>query len=64
MTFKSYAVKIISREAKENASTVRNYWMPGVKNLGNFGHWEFAAVFEIESEFSNMDKQLCGFGGK
>jgi type III restriction enzyme len=44
-------------DAKEKASTMRNYWVPGVNNLGTFGRWafaEFRAVFEIESEFNNV----------
>jgi len=44
-------------DAKEKASTMRHYWVPGVNNLGSFGRWEFAeftAVFEIESEFNKL----------
>ena len=44
-------------DAKEKASTMRNYWVPGVNNLGSFGRWafaEFTAVFEIESEFDQV----------
>jgi len=44
-------------DAKEKASTMRNYWVPGVNNLGTFGRWtfaEFTAVFEIESEFNKL----------
>jgi len=44
-------------DAKEKASTMRNYWVPGVNNLDSFGRWEFAeftAVFEIESEFNKL----------
>ncbi|MEP0924883.1 restriction endonuclease, partial [Leptolyngbya sp. ST-U4] len=44
-------------DAKEKASTMRNYWVPGVNNLGSFGRWafaEFTAVFEIESEFNSV----------
>ena len=44
-------------DAKEKASTMRNYWVPGVNNLGSFGRWafaEFTAVFEIESEFNKL----------
>ncbi|WP_204105272.1 MULTISPECIES: DEAD/DEAH box helicase family protein [Spirulina sp. CCY15215] len=42
-------------DAKEKASTMRNYWLPGINNLGTLGRWafaEFRAVFEIESEFN------------
>lgn len=44
-------------DAKEKASTMRNYWIPGVNNLSSLGRWEFAeftAVFEIESEFNKL----------
>lgn len=44
-------------DAKEKASTMRNYWLPGVNNLGSLGRWafaEFREVFEIESEFNRV----------
>ena len=44
-------------DAKEKASTMQTYWIPGVNNLGSFGRWafaEFTAVFEIESEFNKV----------
>ena len=44
-------------DAKEKASTMQTYWVPGVNNLGSFGRWafaEFTAVFEIESEFNKV----------
>ena len=48
-------------DAKEKASTMRNYWVPGVNNLGGFGRWafaEFTAVFEIESAFNQLLERL------
>ena len=48
-------------DAKEKASTMRTYWVPGVNNLGGFGRWafaEFTAVFEIEAEFNKLIDQL------
>lgn len=48
-------------DAKEKANTMRNYWIPGVNNLGSFGRWAFAefdAVFEIESEFERLIGQF------
>jgi type III restriction enzyme len=48
-------------DAKEKASTMRTYWVPGVNNLGGFGRWafaEFTAVFEIESEFNKVVENL------
>jgi len=44
-------------DAKDKASTMRNYWIPGVNNLGSCGRWafaEFRAVFVIESEFNTV----------
>ncbi len=44
-------------DAKEKASTMRAFWVPGVNNLGTFGRWaftEFQAVFEIEAEFDKV----------
>ena len=48
-------------DAKEKASTMRTYWVPGVNNLGGFGRWafaEFTAVFEIEAEFNKLIDNL------
>jgi len=48
-------------DAKDKATTIRTYWIPGVNNLGTFGHWafaEFTAVFEIEAEFDKLIKSL------
>lgn len=44
-------------DAKEKASTMRTYWVPGVNNLGSFGRWafaEFTRVFEIEAELNDL----------
>jgi type III restriction enzyme len=48
-------------DAKEKASTMRTYWIPGVNNLGGFGRWafaEFTKVFEIEAEFNEVVERL------
>ena len=48
-------------DAKEKASTMRTYWVPGVNNLGGFGRWafaEFTAMFEIEAEFNKLIDNL------
>jgi type III restriction enzyme len=40
-------------DAKEKASTMENYWVPGVNNLGRHGRWafaEFTNVWTIETE--------------
>ncbi len=40
---------------------MRNYWIPGVNNLGSFGHWafaEFTSVFKIEEEFNQVIDSL------
>lgn len=46
-------------DAKEKASTMKTYWIPGVNHLKVYGRWafaEFRAVFEIESEFNKVVK--------
>jgi len=52
-------------DAEEKASTMRNYWVPGVNNLVSFGRWafaEFTAVFEIESEFNQAVETTIAAG--
>jgi type III restriction enzyme len=42
-------------DAKEKALTMRNYWVPGVNNLGTHGRWAFAEfrdVFAMEADFA------------
>ena len=42
-------------DAKEKASTMRSYWVPGVNHLKTHGRWafaEFCDVYEIESDFA------------
>lgn len=44
-------------DAKDKANTMRNYWVPGVNNLGRFGRWQFAeltSVFEMDAEFHSL----------
>lgn len=44
-------------DAKDKASTMRNYWVPGVNNLKTYGRWafaEFTEVYQIESEFNQL----------
>jgi type III restriction enzyme len=52
-------------DAKEKASTMNTYWVPGVNHLGSYGRWafaEFTDVYQIdagfkqkiESEFTKM----------
>ncbi|HBY96390.1 MAG TPA: restriction endonuclease [Chloroflexi bacterium] len=48
-------------DAKAKATTIRNYWVPGVNNLGTYGRWAFAemtAVFEIQAEFDRLIRGL------
>ncbi len=43
-------------DAKDKASTMRDYWVPGVNNLGSYGRWafvEFVDVYEMESDFED-----------
>lgn len=42
-------------DAKEKKATMDTYWVPGVNNLGQYGHWafaEFTDVFEMEADFA------------
>ena len=42
-------------DAKEKATTMKTYWLPGVNHLGNHGRWafaEFCDVYEIEADFA------------
>jgi type III restriction enzyme len=34
-------------DAKEKASTMDTYWVPGVNNLGGFGRWAFAELTDV-----------------
>jgi type III restriction enzyme len=47
-------------DAKEKASTMRHYWIPGVNHLGTHGRWafaEFCDVWEIEADFKDKVEQ-------
>jgi type III restriction enzyme len=42
-------------DAKEKKSTMENYWVPGVNNLGTYGRWdfvEFTDIYSIGSDFA------------
>ena len=44
-------------DAKEKASTMKTYWVPGVNHLATHGRWafaEFCDVYEIESDFKDQ----------
>ncbi len=55
-------------DAKEKASTMKTYWVPGVNHLATHGRWafaEFCDVYEIESNFatkveSQFDQMILG----
>ena len=36
-------------DAKAKAETMRALWVPGVNNLGRFGHWDFVELRNIET---------------
>ncbi|HWO94708.1 MAG TPA: DEAD/DEAH box helicase family protein [Dehalococcoidia bacterium] len=43
-------------DAKEKASTMKTYWVPGVNNLKEHGRWafaEFTSVYAIQSDFAS-----------
>ena len=47
-------------DAKEERSTMENYWVPGVNNLKRFGRWafvEFGDVWEMEDDFAGKVEQ-------
>ncbi len=49
-------------DAKEKASTMQTYWVPGVNHLRTYGRWafaEFCDIYEIESDFKA--KVACQF---
>jgi type III restriction enzyme len=44
-------------DAKEKASTMQTYWIPGVNNLKSMGRWAFAEfrdIYEMESDFASQ----------
>ncbi|MDE2272400.1 MAG: DEAD/DEAH box helicase family protein [Xanthomonadaceae bacterium] len=44
-------------DAKEKASTMRTYWVPGVNNLKDHGRWafaEFTDVYAMQEDFANV----------
>ncbi|MFN8695926.1 MAG: BPTD_3080 family restriction endonuclease [Burkholderiales bacterium] len=48
-------------DAKEKASTMKTYWVPGVNHLGSHGRWafaEFCDVYEIEHDF---EQKVAGY---
>jgi type III restriction enzyme len=55
-------------DAKEKASTMKTYWIPGVNHLGTHGRWafaEFCDVYEIQADFEKevegmFEKMIAG----
>lgn len=51
-----------NESVKLKSETMRTQWVPGVNNLGSFGHWafvEFGDVYEMDEEFKMLiDKVL------
>jgi type III restriction enzyme len=48
-------------DAKEKASTMKTYWIPGVNNIGTFGRWafaEFCDFYEMDSAFAEKIRSL------
>lgn len=49
-------------DAKEKAGTMKDYWIPGVNNLGSYGRWafvEFCDVYEMQADFeSKVEEQF------
>jgi type III restriction enzyme len=50
-------------DAREKASTMETYWVPGVNNLGRFGRWafaEFTNVWTMQSELEGAVQKWLG----
>ena len=51
-------------DAKDKASTMRTYWVPGVNNLGTYGRWafaEFTDIWGMETDLAaKIEQQLDG----
>jgi len=49
-------------DAKDKASTMKTYWIPGVNNLGSYGRWafaEFTDIWTLETDLAaKIEKQL------
>ena len=48
-------------DAKQKATTMKTYWVPGVNHLGTHGRWafaEFTNVWEMESDFASKVESL------
>ena len=42
-------------DAKEKASTMETYWVPGVNNLGRHGRWAFAEFTNVWTMQTELD---------
>jgi type III restriction enzyme len=42
-------------DAKEKASTMQTYWVPGVNALGRFGRWAFAEFTDVWTMKSDLE---------
>jgi type III restriction enzyme len=51
-----------NEDAKDKASTMRNYWILGVNNLGKYVRWAFVElqeVFQIQTDFAATIEAAC-----
>ena len=48
------------QDAKEKASTMANFWVPGVNALGSFGRWAFAEFTDPHTMKDELDRLLVG----
>ena len=55
-------------DAKDKKSTMETYWVPGVNNLGTWGHWafaEFSDIHSLEAEFgSKVESEFSGMASR
>ena len=46
-------------DAKEKASTMETYWVPGVNGLGAYGRWAFAEFTDVYSMQSDLEAAVA-----
>jgi len=47
-------------DAKEKASTMKTYWVPGVNHLGTHGRWAFAELCDVSEIESGFKAKVAG----
>ena len=47
-------------DAKDKASTMKTYWVPGVNHLGTHGRWAFAEFYDVYALESDFATKVAG----